>query len=145
MTGCPAAVNSAARWRTDSVVHDKAEHGSPRRVGSTNANRAGSSPGSACSARLRPPPARLTRATGAAPDSSSFTPSWILDRDAPEARATAAIPPWPKARASAASTSRAARSSRCGSTASNFAFNTDTTSAAMAIHHYQASHSNRST
>jgi hypothetical protein len=64
-------------------------------------------------------------------------PSWTRDREAPEARATAAIPPCPSDRASPASTSRAERSSRWGSTASNFALNEDSTSAGMAIHHQQ--------
>jgi hypothetical protein len=47
----------------------------------------------------------------------------IRDRDAPLARATAAIPPCPNTRPSAAITSRCCRSSKCGSIAPNFARN----------------------
>src|SRR5207249_11020949 len=76
-----------------------------------------------------------TRPDGAMPDSNSATPCPTRDRELPDARATAAIPPCPKDRASPANTSRAARSSRCGSTASNFARSRASTSASTAIHH----------
>lgn len=52
------------------------------------------------------------------PDSSSSIPAVILVFDAAEARETAAIPPWPSTRASAAGTNRVARSPRCGRTLS---------------------------
>src|SRR4051812_45229645 len=131
-TGCPALLSSAANRRVDSVVQHNGEHGSPRRVGSTSASSAASSAGSVAVSGLRPPPARRTRPSGACPVSSSATPWEILDRDAPLAWATAAIPPWPSARASPASTNRCCRSSRCGNTAANLARNDSTTSACTA-------------
>jgi hypothetical protein len=114
------------------VVQHNGEQGSPRRVGSTSASNAASSAGSVAVSDLRPPPSRRTRPSGTSPASSSATPWEILDRDAPLAWATAAIPPWPSERASPASTNRCCRSSRCGNTAANFARNDSTTSARTA-------------
>src|SRR3954454_52145 len=114
------------------LVQHNGEHGSPRRGGSTSASSAASSAGSVAVSGLRPPPSRRTRPSGACPVSSSATPWEILDRDAPLAWATAAIPPWPSARASPASTNRCCRSSRCGNTAANLARNDSTTSACTA-------------
>ena len=114
------------------MVQHNGEQGSPRRVGSTSASNAASSAGSVAVSGLRPPPSRRTRPSGTSPASSSATPWEILDRDAPLAWATAAIPPWPSERASPASTNRCCRSSRCGNTAANFARNDSTTSARTA-------------
>src|SRR4051794_20503073 len=131
-TGCPALLSSAASLRVDSVVQHTGERGAPRRVGSTSASSAASRAGSVAVSGLRPPPARRTRPSGACPASSSATPWEILDRDAPLAWATAAIPPWPSERASPARTNRCCRSSRCGNTAASFASNDFTTSACTA-------------
>src|SRR3954468_19273238 len=86
---------------------------------------------------------QAARAPSTSPCSASSTPRlniaaenphpWeILDRDAPLAWATAAIPPWPSERASPASTNRCCRSSRCGNTTASFARNDSTTSARTA-------------
>src|SRR5665647_3488737 len=66
---------------------------STRRVGSTSASSAAISAGSVAASALRPPPSRRTRRNGASPASSSATPCETLERDAPLALATAAIPP----------------------------------------------------
>ena len=93
---------------------------------------AASSAGSVAVSGLRPPPARRTRPSGACPASSSAIPWEILDRDAPLACATAAIPPSPSERASPARTNRCCRSSRCGNTTASLARNDSTTSARTA-------------
>src|SRR3954466_11158111 len=116
----------------DSVGQHNGGQGAPRRGAPTGASSAASSAGSVAVSGLRPPPARRTRPSGACPASSSATPWEILDRDAPLAWATAAIPPWPSARAPPASTNRCCRSSRCGNTAANLARNDSTTSACTA-------------
>ena len=77
----------------DSVVHDNADSGSPLRVGSTRPSSAGTRPGPFSVSLLRPAPSRRIRPDGTWPDSNSATPSWILEVDAPDARATAIIPP----------------------------------------------------
>src|SRR6266699_2949530 len=120
-TGCPAAVSSSARFRVDLTVHRSGDIGSPRSSGSTRASSAGTSPGSVSARRLRPPPARRARPSGSAPDSSSATPSDTVASRTSAARATSLIPPWPSARASAPSSSRRCRSSRCGKSDPNFA------------------------
>jgi hypothetical protein len=64
---------------------------------------------------LRPPPGRRTRsASSRAAVASSFKPRPIVLTAMPVARDTAAIPPYPAARASVAANSRRPRSSRCG-------------------------------
>jgi hypothetical protein len=100
-TRCPEADSSAASRRVDLVVHRNGELGSPRSSGSTNANSAGRSPGSASTSRLRPPPARRTRPSGSGSDSISATPRDTVASRTPAARATARIPPRPNPRASA--------------------------------------------
>jgi len=92
--------------RVEQVVQHSGDSGSPRRVGSTSASSASTNAGSVAVTFLRPPPARRTRPNGDTPASSSATPCEIRDRDAPVALATAAMPPWPRDRASAAITSR---------------------------------------
>ena len=67
-------------------------------------------------------PARpRARPSGSAPASSSPAPSDTVASRTPAARATSRIPPRPSARASAPSSSRRCRSSRCGKIDSNFA------------------------
>jgi hypothetical protein len=71
---------------------------------STSSFSAGLNPGSFSSAFARPPPGRRDRPGGSAPaspSSTSSTPAATVDSEHPAARATAAIPPCPSARASA--------------------------------------------
>ena len=102
----PRAVNSAARLRVDRVVHRSGDIGSPRSSGSTNASNAGTKPGSLSDNRLRPPPGRRTRPSGACPDSNSVTPSDTVASRIPAARAANRIPPCPNDLASAATANR---------------------------------------
>src|ERR1700733_8608625 len=134
-TRWPWRVSSPARWRVDFVVHRSGDTGSPRSSGSTRSSSAGSSPGSRSAARLRPPPGRRTRPSGAAPESSSSTPSDTVASRTPAARATSRIPPWPSERASAPISSRRCRSSRCGKIAWNFAATTWRVSSIVPIPH----------
>lgn len=99
-------VNSAARLRADRVVHRSGDIGSPRSSGSTNASNAGTKPGSLSDNRLRPPPGRRTRPSGACPDSNSVTPSDTVASRIPAVRATNRIPPCPHDLASAATANR---------------------------------------
>jgi hypothetical protein len=117
----PWRVSSVARLRVDFVVHRSGDIGSPRRSGSTNAGSADRRPGLRSTTRLRPPPDRRTRPNGAAPESSSLTPSDTVASRTSAARATNRIPPWPITRASAPISSRRCRSSRCGKITSNLA------------------------
>ena len=111
LTGCPRLVSSPASASSDSAVHRSGDSGSPRVTGSTKASSAAGSPGSTCSARLRPAPGRRTRAAGATPPDNSLIPSEIVSRATPVTDATSATPPYPSDRASAASHSLRARSS----------------------------------
>ena len=89
----PWAVSSAASVRVDFAVHRSGDTGSPRSAGSMRASSAGTSPGSVSAARLRPPPGRRTRPSGASPASSSYTPDDTVASRTPAARATSRIPP----------------------------------------------------
>jgi hypothetical protein len=91
-----------AKRRVESVVHRSGDIGSPRMSGSTRASNAGRSPLSVSATRLRPPPGRRTRPSGAALESSSVTPRDTVASRTPAARATSLIPPCPHALASAA-------------------------------------------
>lgn len=74
--------------------------------------------GSFSRSRLRPPPAPRTR-PDISPESSSAAPRETVSCNTPAARATTRIPPRPSALASAPSTRRRRRSSRCGSDLAN--------------------------
>ncbi len=76
--------------------------GSPRVAASATPRSAGLNPGSFTSAFLRPAPGRRDRPGGSpgSPSSISDTPAATVDSEHPAARATAAIPPCPSARAS---------------------------------------------
>ena len=94
------------------------ESGSPGAVGSTNASRSCSNVWSTAVARLRPPPGRRVRSGGSgAGSSSSRSPRLIVAREIPVARSTAAMPPWPRARASVAAHTRLDRSVNTGANA----------------------------
>src|ERR1700756_5052609 len=69
-------------------------------------------------ARFRPAPGRRTRADGSS-CANSFRPRPIVLGSMPVAIATAAMPPYPAANASAAATRRRPRSSRKGATVKN--------------------------
>ena len=119
--GVPGGASSPASVRTDLPVHRSGDSGSPRSSGLTSASSAGTSPGSVWGSGLRPPPGRRARPSGSCPDSSSRAPSDTVPSRTPAAAATSRIPPWPSARASAPSSSRRCRSSRCGKMLPNFA------------------------
>src|SRR5438067_2289913 len=113
LTRCPRAHNSAASLRTLLQVQRKGDCGSPRVTGSTRCSRSARTLGSRSTVFLRPPPGRRMRpggALGTVPLSSLIPPSMVL-RDNPVARATAVIPPHPRASASDAATARRPRSS----------------------------------
>ena len=77
--------------------------GSPRVAPSSRPCSAPVNPGCASSAFFWPPPGRRDRPGGSAsssPASISATPAATVVCDTPAARATAAIPPYPSARAS---------------------------------------------
>src|SRR5438445_75648 len=94
--------------------------GSPAAVGSTSASRSATMPGSLSTTFLRPPPGRRERAGGpTGTSSSSRSPSSTVGREIPAALHTAATPPLPSSRASAATTSLRWRSFRCGQSESN--------------------------
>ncbi len=120
---CPWEVSSVARCRVDFVVHRSGDMGSPRMSGSTRASNAGRSPEFRSATRLRPPPGRRIRPSGAWPESNSVTPVETVASRTPAARATSLIPTWPSARASAPISNRRCRSSRCGNIAVNLAAN----------------------
>ena len=103
LTRCPCRASSAASVRVDFVVHRSGDIGSPRSSGSTSPSSAGRSPGSRSATRLRPPPGRRTRPSGASPASSSNTPLRTVVSLTSAACATARMPPCPSSRASAAS------------------------------------------
>src|SRR5215207_2321526 len=87
--------------------------GSPRAVGSTRAFRSRIRSGSAATAGLRPPPAPRTRpAARAGASASSRSPRPMVLVATPVARHTAAMPPYPAALASAATSNRRPRSSK---------------------------------
>ena len=111
---CAGLLERGVNVRVDFEVQRNADIGSPRVTGSTSASNAASSPGSVAVKALRPPPGRRTRPVGAAPDSSSRRPFATVSGDTPAAAATSFTPPRPTSRASAPSTSRRCRSSRCG-------------------------------
>ena len=98
----------------DLAVHRSGDSGSPRDSGSTSASSARTSPGSASSTLGRPAPLRRTRPSGSIPDSSARAPRDTVSALAPATLATSFAPPRPTARASAPSSSRHCRSSRCG-------------------------------
>jgi hypothetical protein len=116
LMSCPIAVSSRARLRVDFVVHRNGDSGSPRVPGSMRESSRSSSSGSATSAFLRPPPGartRSTRPTGSLSSlSNSARPRRMVDRDAPVARCTAAMPPRPHDVASVANAKRRSRSLR---------------------------------
>ena len=92
--------------------------GLPRASGSTSAFRSSSNLGFVCVSDLRPPPSRRIRlGVGGGGASSSFRPRPIVLAAMRVTRETAAIPPCPAARASAAAKSRRCRSSNCGNIA----------------------------
>jgi hypothetical protein len=122
-TARPWAASSVARRRSDFVVQVNGPIGSPCVLSSTNASSAARSPGSFAASAGRPAPRRRTRPSGSAPSSNSTRPRLTHPVETPAALATAAIPPCPSCRASAAYSRRHCRSSRCGVTASNFARN----------------------
>src|SRR5437773_4860735 len=99
-------------------VHRNGDSGSPRVVGSTSASRSASRLGSLQIAGLRPAPGRRIRSDGSS-CANSFRPRPIVLGAMPVAIATAAMPPYPAANASAAATRRRARSSRNGATVKN--------------------------
>src|SRR5438067_8204215 len=99
-------------------VHRNGDPGSPRVVGSTSAARSASRVGSLQIAGLRPAPGRRTRSDGSS-CANSFRPRPIVLGAMPVAIATAAMPPYPAANASAAATRRRPRSSRNGATVKN--------------------------
>src|SRR6186713_741121 len=117
---CPIAVSSRARLRVDFVVHRNGDSGSPRVPGSMRESSRSSSSGSATSAFLRPPPGARTRSTCPTGSlSNSARPRRMVDRDAPVARCTAAMPPRPHDVASVANAKRRSRSFNRGSNPSS--------------------------
>jgi hypothetical protein len=119
----PWAATSSARRRNDFVVHVSGFIGSPCVLSSTSASRAGTRVGSFTARAGRPAPGRRTRPSGSSPASSSARPRRTHPLETPAARATAAIPPRPSCRASAAYRILRCRSLRCGVTASSFSRN----------------------
>ena len=101
---CPCRASSPARFTSDFVVHFSGEPGSPMVLSSSSSSSAAVNPGSLSSSFLRPPPGRRARPGASAPSPSSSsacdTPAATVSSDTPAARATAAIPPYPSARAS---------------------------------------------
>jgi hypothetical protein len=122
LTAYPCRVNSAAKRRVLLPVQRNGDAGSPRVTGSTKASKAAGSPGTSTVSRFRPPPARLIR-DGASGRfcANSAIPRTIVFRANRVARATTAIPPRPRARASLPAHSRRCRSFMVGSSASYFA------------------------
>ena len=86
--------------------------GSPRVAGSTSRSSAFTGPGSCPAFDFLPPPAFRTRSGGTSFPSSSRTALCSVVRLNPVARASVAIPPCPRNRASAAATNRRCRSFR---------------------------------
>ena len=119
-TGCPAAVSSPASVRIDFVVHRSGDSGSPRsaRLHQPQQRRAATRIG-VLGRGFRPPPDAGGPGPRRRPGLQLRHPLLTVTALDPGARATAAIPPWPNDRASAANASRRGRSSRCGSSAAN--------------------------
>ena len=61
---------------------------------------------------VRPAPGARTRSDGSIPASTARAPLCTVDKDKPDAPATALTPPWPNARAAAPPTIRRPRSFR---------------------------------
>jgi hypothetical protein len=99
---------------------------------------AGLNPGSFTSAFLRPPPGRRDCPGGsvsAAPSSICDTPAATVDSEHPAARATAAIPPCPSARAPVPKYTRHWRSLSSGRITANFAASTASAPSGTATYH----------
>jgi hypothetical protein len=124
--------------RSDSEHQVISATGSPRVAASSSPRNAPVNPGCASSAFFRPPPGRRDRPGGSPsslPASISATPAETMVSDTPAARATAAIPPYPSARASDPRYTRHVRSSATCRITANFAVSTATTSSGTAIAH----------
>src|SRR6516162_3830840 len=118
LTWWPCSRSAAARCRMLLQVHRNGDWGSPRLVGSTSASRSGRNVGSLRIAGLRPAPGRRIRGEGSS-SPNSVKPRPIVLGAMPVALATAVMPPYPAANASAAATRRRPRSSRNGATMEN--------------------------
>jgi hypothetical protein len=113
--------------------------GSPRVAASASPLSAILNPGCVSSAFFRPPPGRRDRPAGSppsSPDSISATPAATVVSDTPAARATAAIPPCPSARASDPRYTRHVRSSATTRITANFAASPASASSRIAIAHH---------
>ncbi len=120
-TGYPFSFRTRARFRQLFASHSSGRSGSLRVSGSIHSCRAESGPGCRAMFGWRPPLGRRTRPGSG--NGVSFSPSCrnrlIVERATPVGFATCAIPPRPKARASAAASKRRARFSECGDRAPN--------------------------
>ena len=118
-TSNPCERSSEVTLATLREVHRSGDCGSPRVAPSSNASSASRSPGSRSAIGLRPAPPRLTRPSGGrSPLSTSAIPLRTVSAEIPVARTTAAIPPRPCERASAATHNRRPRSSSASHTTS---------------------------
>ena len=93
----PSAAICRAMSRSDSVFQVSADIGSPRLPSSSKPSSASFNPRCTSSARGRPAPGRRDRpgssAASAPSSAASAAPAATVVSDAPDARATAAIPP----------------------------------------------------
>src|ERR1035437_10343702 len=123
--------NSSANFAVLFDDQRNGDIGSPRVAGSTSRSSSFNSPGFCSALDFLPPPAFRTRSGGTSCPSSSRTALCSVVRLNPVARATVAIPPCPRNRASAAATNRRCRSFRYGFKRACFAPNPE--SSAMTV------------
>src|ERR1017187_4226322 len=123
--------NSSANFAVLFDDQRNGDIGSPRVAGSTSRSSSFNSPGFCSALDFLPPPAFRTRSGGTSCPSSSRTALCSVVRLNPVARATVAIPPCPRHRASAAATNRRCRSFRYGFKRACFAPNPE--SSAMTV------------
>src|ERR1035441_5884395 len=123
--------NSSANFTVLFDDQRNGDIGSPRVAGSTSRSSSFNSPGFCSALDFLPPPAFRPRSGGTSCPSSSRTALCSVVRLNPVARATVAIPPCPRNRASAAATNRRCRSFRYGFKRACFAPNPE--SSAMTV------------
>jgi hypothetical protein len=113
-TRWPFAAKAAANCDRLLQVQRSGDIGSPRALGSTSASKSARRVASFFTSGLHPPPRRRTRPTSSVSAlANSFRPRPIVLAAMPVAADTAAMPPYPAARASLAAHKRRSRSLRC--------------------------------